>query len=63
MAGLPSQSQSMLKRVRHLLSTGVSSLAVRQLREVRGTKSIYHNNAIQSWEVGQNGEVGNVHVA
>ncbi len=32
MAGLPSQIQSMLKRVRHLGSTGDSSRAVRQLR-------------------------------
>jgi sulfane dehydrogenase subunit SoxC len=34
-----------------------------QLREVRGTRSIYHNNAIQSWKVEASGEVGNVHVA
>jgi sulfane dehydrogenase subunit SoxC len=34
-----------------------------QLRAVRGTKSIYHNNAIQSWLVQESGEVANVHVA
>ena len=33
-----------------------------QLRAVRGTRSIYHNNAIQSWKLGSNGEVSNVHV-
>ncbi|MNL83828.1 hypothetical protein D3C87_2115910 [compost metagenome] len=33
-----------------------------QLREVRGTRSIYHNNAIQSWRVAESGEVSNVHV-
>ena len=34
-----------------------------QLRTVRGTKSIYHNNAIQSWQVGVNGELSNVHLS
>jgi sulfane dehydrogenase subunit SoxC len=33
-----------------------------QLRAVRGTRSIYHNNAIQSWQVDATGEVRNVHV-
>ncbi|MBX3670226.1 MAG: sulfite dehydrogenase [Rhodocyclaceae bacterium] len=32
----------------------------RALRAVRGTKSIYHNNAIQSWLVRESGEVFNV---
>ena len=36
---------------------------IAQLRTVRGTRSVYHNNAIQSWEVGANGEVSNVQVA
>lgn len=35
---------------------------INQLREVRGTKSIYHNNAIQSWGVASSGEVSNVQV-
>jgi sulfane dehydrogenase subunit SoxC len=30
---------------------------------VRGTRSIYHNNAIQSWLVQENGEVKNVQVS
>ncbi|MBK8072704.1 MAG: sulfite dehydrogenase [Ramlibacter sp.] len=34
-----------------------------QLRAVRGTRSIYHNNAIQSWLVQDNGEVKNVQVS
>ncbi len=34
----------------------------RLLREVRGTRSIYHNNAIQSWKINPNGEVSNVQV-
>ncbi len=33
-----------------------------RLRQVRGTKSIYHNNAIQSWKVVESGEVSNVQV-
>jgi sulfane dehydrogenase subunit SoxC len=35
----------------------------KQLRDVRGTRSIYHNNAIQSWLVQENGEVKNVQVS
>ena len=35
---------------------------IRQLREVRGTRSIYHNNAIQTWRVDSNGNVSNVQV-
>jgi sulfane dehydrogenase subunit SoxC len=34
-----------------------------QLRQVRGTRSIYHNNAIQSWKVAASGEVSNVQVS
>ncbi len=33
---------------------------INQLREVRGSRSIYHNNAIQSWQVTPQGEVLNV---
>jgi len=29
---------------------------------VRGTRSIYHNNAIQTWRVDPSGEVSNVQV-
>ena len=32
-------------------------------RKVRGSRSIYHNNAIQSWLVQESGEVKNVQVA
>jgi sulfane dehydrogenase subunit SoxC len=34
-----------------------------QLRAVRGTRSIYHNNSIQTWQVEASGEVKNVHLA
>ena len=43
-------------------STGFVQPRARQLREVRGTRSVYHNNAIQSWKVAESGEVSNVHV-
>ena len=33
-----------------------------QLRAVRGSRSIYHNNAIQSWRVADSGEVSNVQI-
>jgi len=43
-------------------STGYVQPQSRQLRAVRGTRSIYHNNAIQSWGVADTGEVSNVQV-
>jgi sulfane dehydrogenase subunit SoxC len=43
-------------------STGYVQPRYRQLREVRGTRSTYHNNAIQSWQVAESGEVFNVHM-
>ncbi|MBK0392543.1 sulfite dehydrogenase [Ramlibacter algicola] len=42
--------------------TGYVQPSYRQLRAVRGTRSIYHNNAIQSWLVEESGEVKNVQV-
>ena len=43
--------------------TGYVQPSIRQLRAVRGTRSIYHNNAIQTWRVDTTGEVSNVQVA
>lgn len=43
--------------------TGYAQPTYQQLRAVRGTRSIYHNNAIQSWAVHANGEVANVQLA
>ena len=40
--------------------TGYVQPKINQLRAVRGTKSIYHNNAIQSWRVAPTGDVSNV---
>src|SRR5688572_19435064 len=42
--------------------TGYVQPKINQLREVRGRRSIYHNNAIQSWKVADSGDVGNVQV-
>ena len=40
--------------------TGYVQPLLRQLREVRGTRSIYHNNAIHTWQVAADGGVHNV---
>ena len=55
--GKPAMLQS-----RAIDETGYVQPAYGQLREVRGTKSIYHNNAIQTWKVDSNGEISNVQV-
>ena len=43
--------------------TGFVQPSYKQLRAVRGTRSIYHNNAIQSWLVQESGEVKNVQLS
>jgi len=43
-------------------STGQVQATISEMRKVRGTRSIYHNNAIQSWLVSANGEVSNVQI-
>jgi sulfane dehydrogenase subunit SoxC len=43
--------------------TGYVQPTYRQLRAVRDTRSIYHNNAIQSWLVEPSGEVKNVQLS
>ena len=42
--------------------TGYVQPTIKMLRDVRGTRSIYHNNAVQSWKLDSNGEVSNVQV-
>jgi sulfane dehydrogenase subunit SoxC len=42
--------------------TGYVQPKISQLRAKRGTRSIYHNNAIQSWKIDASGEVSNVQV-
>ena len=43
--------------------TGYVQPTYKQLRAVRGSRSIYHNNALQSWLVQESGEVKNVQVS
>jgi sulfane dehydrogenase subunit SoxC len=43
--------------------TGHVQATYTQLRAVRGSRSIYHNNAIQTWLVQEGGEVKNVQLA
>ena len=51
-----------LLQSRAIDDTGYVQPMIRQLRAVRGTRSIYHNNAIQTWRVDATGEVSNVQV-
>jgi sulfane dehydrogenase subunit SoxC len=43
--------------------TGYVQPGYRALRAVRGTRSVYHNNAVQTWLVQENGEVRNVQLS
>ena len=43
--------------------TGYVQPTKSELRQVRGTNSIYHNNGIQTWLVKANGETENVEVS
>ena len=43
--------------------TGYVQPTFQQMRAVRGTRSIYHNNSIQSWALREDGEVVNVQLA
>jgi sulfane dehydrogenase subunit SoxC len=52
-----------LVQSRAIDSTGYVQPTYRQLRAARGSRSIYHNNAIQTWSVQESGEVGNVQLA
>lgn len=51
---------SALLQSRAIDSSGQVQPLLRQLRDVRGSRSVYHNNAIQTWQVQENGEVANV---
>ncbi len=53
---------SVILQSRAIDETGYVQPKINQLRAVRGTRSIYHNNAIQSWKVADSGEVSNVQV-
>ncbi len=57
------QGESLLLQSRAIDSTGYVQPTKDELRAVRGTNSIYHNNGIQTWHVRGNGEVENVEVS
>ena len=56
------RGEEVILQSRAIDETGYVQPSIRQLRAVRGTKSIYHNNAIQSWKIVASGEVSNVQV-
>ena len=49
-------------QARAIDETGYVQPKINQLRATRGSRSIYHNNAIQSWKVNESGEVTKVQV-
>jgi len=54
--------QPIILQSRAIDETGHIQPTVQALRAVRGGRSIYHNNAVQSWLLSENGEVKNVQV-
>lgn len=55
--------QEMLIQSRAMDDTGYVQPTKDELRKVRGTNSIYHNNGIQTWLVRANGETENVEIS
>ncbi len=55
--------QPALLESRAMDETGYVQPSIVELRRVRGTNSIYHNNSIQTWLVGAGGEVENVQIS
>lgn len=55
--------QPMLIQSRCIDETGYVQPTKDELRKVRGTNSIYHNNGIQTWHVRENGEAENVEIS
>lgn len=55
--------QPTLVQSRAMDETGYVQPTYQQLRAVRGSRSIYHNNAIQTWLVQPSGEVKNVQLS
>ena len=61
-ADLVWDGKPMILQSRAVDETGHIQPTVQALRAVRGGRSTYHNNAIQSWLLPENGEVKNVQV-
>jgi sulfane dehydrogenase subunit SoxC len=55
--------QDLLLQSRAQDDTGYVQPTKKELRAVRGSNSIYHNNGIQTWHVMASGEVENVEVS
>ena len=55
--------QELMVQSRAIDDTGYVQPTKSELRQVRGTNSIYHNNGIQTWLVKANGETENVEVS
>ena len=54
------EGQPNLLESRAIDETGYVQPTIEQLRKVRGSNSIYHNNSIQTWQVKQDGSVFDV---
>ncbi len=52
-----------LVQSRAMDETGYVQPTYQQLRAVRGSRSVYHNNAVQTWWVQESGEVKNVQLS
>ncbi|MFT6557655.1 sulfite dehydrogenase [Sneathiella sp.] len=57
------QGDPMLIQSRAIDETGYIQPTKKELRQVRGLNSIYHNNGIQTWHVMKNGETENVEIS
>jgi sulfane dehydrogenase subunit SoxC len=57
------EGASALLQSRAMDETGHVQPTTNELRKVRGTRSIYHNNSIQTWQVAESGEVANVQLS
>jgi len=55
--------EELLLQSRAVDDTGYVQPSKNELRKIRGTNSIYHNNGVQTWRVAPNGEVENVEVS
>jgi len=55
--------EELLLQSRAMDETGYVQPTKKQLREVRGENSVYHNNCIQTWHVNAKGEAENVEVS
>ena len=55
--------ESTLLESRAIDETGYVQPTIAELRDARGTNSVYHNNSVQTWLVNAGGEVENVQLS